>query len=296
MKCKINKLILLFILFFSFSNRTFANDSLKLEIKIIKVTSEKLYCNFIYHFILMENNDIDIFLISLPFTQSSSVSSSLQTKQADLLVSYGFNSTGKGILNINSFKSQSIFDIEFTNVEIPLKESLSDENGLIATLDFSNKTLPTNIKNIKTISLSEFQVRNVILLNSNPKLKLIEKENYLLSADESLENVYFVLPKPKDSFISQFIAFLTISILLGIFGSIKLLNGKAESIWGLISGILILVYLGYLLFSKIIPDDFTKDIDKISLVGGGIGLCFGIIANSTYNLIKFKTIERLQQS
>ncbi|PTT70509.1 MULTISPECIES: hypothetical protein [unclassified Chryseobacterium] len=233
-------------------------------------------------------------MIGLPFSQNSKLEYSLLSNDANLVVSYGFNSVGKGALSINAFKKPVNLDFEFTNVELPIKATPSDENGLITTLDFDDKYLTSSSRTIKILSLNQIQVSNTTLINSNPKFSLIGNHNYQLSSPEPLENVYFIIPKPKDSYLSTFIAFMTIAIFIGIFSSIKLLKGKTQSIFGGIVGILLLAYLGYLMFSKIIPEDFTKDIDMISLIGGGIGLCIGVVLNSAYNLITIYAIERQQ--
>lgn len=271
-----------------------ATDSLSLIIKVTKIFNDKIQCNFIYHYNTVKNDSTDIFLCALPFSQNSKLNSNLLDKNADMLVSYGFNSTGKGVMNINAFHKPVDLDLEFCNVELPVKPNIGDENGLMVTLNFDSRYLNTSTPQIKVLTLKEIQVLNATLINSNPKFRLVDKNSYQLSSNDKLQNVFFIIPKPKDTYINTFFAFMTIAIFIGIVSSIKLLKGKAQSIFGGIAGVLLLIYLGYLVFSRIIPEDFTKDIDMISLVGGLIGLCIGVVLNSAYNLITIYAIERQQ--
>jgi hypothetical protein len=184
------------------------------------------------------------------------------------------------------------FDIEFSDVELPLKGFPGNSSGLIVSLDFSTQVNP--IKNLEFINLFDLQIVNSTLVNSNPKFKLIDQNQYSISSATPLETIYFVVPKPQESYFSTFIAFFIIAFILGLVGALKLLTGKTQSIVGLIGGILFSIYFAYLFITQVIPDNFTRDIDMISLVGGGAGLCVGVILNAGYNLIVIRTIEQQQ--
>ena len=294
METKTIKYILILAVFIFFSNATKATDFVKLDIKIVEVHNDKIVCNFRYHFVINQSDSTQIFFCCLPFTYNSRINTSLVASEAELFVTHGFNLLGKGLVNINTFGKSATIDLEFSNVELPTKPSMSDENGLIVTLDFSNKFLPKTRDLIRCILLKEFQISNTVLTNSNPKFKLVEDKTYQLASLETLENVYFVIPKPKESFMSLFFVLMSIAIIIGFASSIKLIQGKTLSIIGLVVGIIALAYLIYLVFSKIVPDNFTKDVSMISLIGGGIGLLGGIVLKSAYNLIQINAIERQQ--
>jgi hypothetical protein len=289
---KIAKKILISF-FLLFLNQSFATDSLRLDIKINKVSDSKIQCNFIYHFDL-NKKDTDIYLVSLPFNQNPYLKTSYISENAELLVTYGFNSKGKGIININSFKQKVKFTIEFTNVEINLKSSTSDDNGLVANLDFSDTSSFINAKNIKILTFNNIYIKNTVLINSSPKFKLVDDSSYQLYSAQKLDNVFFIVPEPKDSYLSTFFILMTISIIIGLISSVKLLNGKTQYILGLVGGAILFITLLVVVFTKMIPEDFTKDIDMISLIGGAIGLSLGFILNSAYNLIVIRTIDRQQ--
>jgi len=295
METKTTKISLILAVFIFFSNITQARDFVKLDIKIVKVHNDKIECNFRYHFDISQSDSIQMFLCGLPFTQNPRIKTSILANDAELIVTHGFNSLGKGLININSFGKSAKIDLEFLNVELPTKPSMSDENGLIVTLDFSNKFLPEMSELIKCVSLKEFQISNTVLINSNPKFQLVEKNTYQLASLEILENAYFVVPIPKESFLSLFFVLMSIAIFLGFVASIKLIHGKTRSILGLIIGLLVLCYLIYLVFSRIVPEGFIKDVSMISLIGSGIGLLLGIVFKSAYNLIELNAIARQQR-
>lgn len=295
MKLQIVIFILLFVHSFCLA---FNNTNVKLEIKVKEIKEQHILCDFLYSFDFERNDAIDYYALSLPFEENKDLEFSFLTNEPNHYFTYGFRNASNGVALINSLKKSLDFRVDFSDVQLPLKESVSQENGLVVNLNLfpDISPYPFQSEKCKYLSLQSIVIQYKSLLDSKPKFELDDRGSgfYKIELTELDKSIFFVLPIPPESYLGTFFAFLFIAIFIGVVGAIKLIEGKNQSIIGLIVSVLILGFLSYLFYQKVIPTDFNKDIDMISLIGGGIGLAIGIFLNSVYNLISINAIEKQQ--
>lgn len=288
------QILVLLLLFTVFDAKP--NYNIELSIKVNEITKNNIQCDFLFDILIDKNDSVDFYIIALPFGENKLLDLSTISNETELIVATGFSASNNGIAIINSLNRKVHFKTEFINVVIPIKKVPSENDGLLVNLPLtlSNDIKPNNISNIKQLNINEITLETDLLINSFPKYKLADKGKYTIKMEQPENNMYFIIPNPQDSFVKTFLAFLIIAILLGFIGAFKLLKGKTESWIGLISSVIALGLLTLLFINKVIPTDFNKDLDMISLVGGGIGFFLGILLNSGKNLIEISAIARQQ--
>jgi hypothetical protein len=289
------KQLIILLLLFTFFN-AFSSDFVKLGLKVKEVKKDEVICDFYFDVVIKKNDTIDIYLLALPFGENKQLKKSTISNETDLVVASGFTPSNHGVAIINSIYNEVKFKTEFVDVTIPIKKVHSENDGLLINLplSFANNLLAKNASNIHHLVINEIIIESEMLINSYPKFQLIDKGKYKISLSGADNNMYFIIPTPQESFLKTFFGFLVIAVILGFIAAFKLLKGKRESYWGLGLSLIVLGYLIYLFVNKVIPTDFNKDLDMISIVGGGIGLVLGVIFNSSKNLIEYYAIERQQ--
>jgi hypothetical protein len=302
MATKTIKILLIITVFIFFSNIAKATDFVKLDIKIVKVHNDKIECDFLYHFDLNKNDSIQMFVCCLPFTQNPRMSHSISNNDdADLFVTCGFNKSGKGLVNINSFRKPVKFDLEFLNVEILTKPYENNKNGLKVDLDFSNKNIP-EINNLHNISINEFQIIfNSDLIYSKPNFEITNENTYRLAFDDkTLENVFFVIPKSKEKQTIYILLAIFSCIIAGLFTSlgawsfIKNKNKLAKVV--LICGsVLILISIFLICFCIKKVENFWGAIALIGFISIALGIFAGIVSQSIYSLFYMSKIDKQQR-
>lgn len=296
---KMTKQIVVFLLLMVLANsEAFSSEIVKLEIKVKEIKEQSIVCDFSYNIHLEKSDFLDIYTLSLPFEENKNLAFSLLANEPYLYFTYGFRNSGNGIATINSINKTFDFQVDFTNVILPIKKIFNKENGLIVNLNLipESEPFPFEAKNCKYLKLNNITIQTKSLLDSKPKFELSDKGIgfYDIKLKPSNKSLFFVIPIPPESYLGTFLAFFFIAIFIGIVSAIKLIEGKNQSIFGLIASILVLLFLSYSFYQKVIPSDFNKDIDMISLIGGGFGLAIGILLNSVYNLISINAIEKQQ--
>lgn len=259
------KIIILFFITIFAIKSSYASDSLTLKIEVVKIYQEKLTCNFIYYISIQnKKNTIKTIKTTLPFGLNPNMKFTSSAR-----VSYSFENN-RGLMRIETYEDSSELIFEYTNVEIPLEQT-QNKDEYKATFNFSNAISSEEEKH-QILSLKEFEICNIILLESNPKFISSGKNKcYIIKSDNRLsENVFVIFQNNQngESVIDFAISFII--FIISIITSLNIFKSKRGCILGLSSGILILVILSYLTISK------TFDIlHATHYLGSSLGLLLG---------------------
>jgi len=272
-----------------------------LRIKVVEKGSERIKVDFKYTIFLDSNNDSSMFIIKLPFENNPNIETSVQQLNNKQIIFHGFtNDLKEGYILVNSLAKESNIEILFKGAFLPIQKSVNMDNTFSITINFNNgNNSPfSNNSYVSDLKLKTVFVQTDRIVDSNPKYQLSDEgvNIFKINAFKNEEVLFMTLPEQQKSYEVLFIGLFILLLGISTYTTPRIVKKKSNSILGMILGALGIGLTIWLFIDYVLPTEFVRNIDIISIIAIISGTLIGIFFGSSINIIKIIAIEKQQSA